>query len=182
MSRRPAPTNCRPTPSVRIFARRDSIPAGSQVSCIRWRRRRAPPRSPPPAAPGSAVPTGRSRCPPRWRAVPERTPGTPRPMPAYRRAGLASTSSQLDRPESTLPRSTAQPRQRGSSPRWARGRDGRTARRTRDEGRGVWPATARRCRDRLRTPPLPARRPRRQPRPTPGGDMGASAPRQSMQH
>jgi hypothetical protein len=173
---RPVLTNRRPTPSVRIFTRRDSIPGRSQVSCIRRRLRRVPPRSPPPAAPGSAVPTGRSRCRPRWRAVPERPPGTPRPMPADRRIDPASTSSQRDRLESTLPRSTARARQRGSSPRWARRPHGRTARPTTDEERGVWAAAAGPGRDRPRTLPLPTQRPRRLPRPTPTGDVATSAP------
>jgi hypothetical protein len=151
-------------------------PAGPQVSRIRRRQRRVPPRSPPPAAPGSAMPTGRSRCRPRWHAVPERRPDTPRPMPAERQAGPASTSSQRDRPESTLPRSTVRARQRGSSPRRARGLDGRRATPTRDEERGMWSAAAGPGGDRPRTRTLPTRRPRRQPRPTPAGDIGTSAP------
>lgn len=163
-------------PSVRIFARRDSIPRGPQVNRIRRRLRRVSPRSPPPAAPGSAVPTGRSRRRRRWRAVHERPPATPRPMPANRRVDPASTSSQRDRPESTLPRSTARAHQRGSSPRSARRPDGRTATPTADEQRGVWAPAAGPGRDRPRSPPPPTRLPRRQPRPTPTGAMGTSAP------
>jgi hypothetical protein len=157
-------------------------PAGPQLSRIRRRRLRAPPRSPAPAAPGSAMPTGRSRCRPRWPAVPERRPDTPRPMPADRQVGPASTSSQRDRPESTLPRSTVRACQRGSSPRWARGPDGRRAMPTRDEKRAVGTPTARpRC-DRPSRPPAPTRWPRGQPCSMAEGDRGASAPRQSMQH
>jgi hypothetical protein len=167
--------------SVRSFARRDSILAAPHVSRIRRRRRRAPPRSLPPAAPGLAAPTGRSRCRPRWRPVPERPPGTPPPMPAGRRVGPASTSSQRGTPGSTLPRSTARGRQPGSSPRWARRPYGRTARPARDRGRRVEiPAGPRRLP--ASSPSPPTRRPRRQPCPTPGDDMGPSAPRQSMQH
>ena len=175
-------THCRPTHSARIFTRRDSIPASPEVSRIRRPSRRAPPRSPPPAARGSALPTGRSRSRDRRRAVPERLPGTPRTIRADHRVGPASTSSQRDRPGSTLPRSNVGVRQRWSSPRQARRPGARTAGPTRGGGRGLvrpmdWPR-----RDLPSSPPSATQPPGRQPCPTPGTDMGASAPCQSMQH
>ena len=181
-SRRPVSTNCGLRPRFAFSPAVIQSPTGAQVIRIRRRRRRAPPRSPPPAVPGSAGPTACSRCRTRWLAVPERPPGKPPPMPADRLAGPASTSSQRDRPESTLPRSTVRARQHGSSPRSATGSDGWTAMPTRDRERGVGAPTAGPHDDLPSSPPRPERRPRGRPRSTAGGDMGASAPRQSMQH
>ena len=159
-SSRPVWTNCGPRPQFAFSPAVIQSPTGAQVIRIRRRRRRAPPRSPPPAVPGSAGPTARSRCRIRWLAVPERPPGKPPPMPADRLTGPASTSSQRDRPESTLPRSTVRVRQRGSSPRSATGSHGWTAMPTRDRERGVGASTVGPHDDLPSSPPRPERRPR----------------------
>jgi hypothetical protein len=176
LSRRPVSTNCGPRPGFVFSPAVIQSPTGAQVIRIRRRRRRAPPRSPPPAVSGSAGPTARSRCRPRWPAVPERPPGKPPPMPADHRAGPASTFSQRDRPESILPRSTVRARPRGSSPRSATGSDGRIVMPARDPERAAGAATAESRRDPPRSPPRPGRRPRGQPHSTARGGTGASAP------